>query len=286
MAAVREIRRLIGEGDCYQVNLTRRLSAAVDVDPRRLFSALLSLNPAPFAAYIEGSRGTLAGSSPERFLSVRGRRAESRPIKGTTARHADPSRDNRASWALQASGKNRAENVMIVDLVRNDLGRVCVPGTVQVDGLCRPEAFAGVHHLVSTISGRLEGEADAMDATRALFPPGSMTGAPKIRAMEVIELLEPVRRGPYAGAAGYLSASGDADLSVVIRSFMVSEELADLQVGGAVVAESDPAGEFDESALKAERALQALGRACAGEPAAGASPGRPAPRTRSVGRAG
>jgi anthranilate/para-aminobenzoate synthase component I len=189
-------------------------------------------------------------------------------------------------WDLQASGKNRAENVMIVDLVRNDLGRVCVPGTVQVDGLCRPEAFAGVHHLVSTISGRLEGEAHALDATRALFPPGSMTGAPKIRAMEVIESLEPVRRGPYAGAAGYLSASGDADLSVVIRSFMVSEGEADLQVGGAVVAESDPAGEFDESALKAERALKALDRACAGDSAAGASPGPPAPRNRSVGRAG
>jgi para-aminobenzoate synthetase component 1 len=147
---------------------------------------------------------------------------------------------------------------MIVDLVRNDLGRVCRPGSVRVEGLCEVESFEGLHHLVSTISGELDPGVGPMDTVRALFPPGSMTGAPKIRAMEIIEEIEPVRRGPYAGAAGYISASGDLDLSVIIRSFLISEGRADLQVGGAVVADSEPEAEFEESVLKAERALEAL----------------------------
>jgi para-aminobenzoate synthetase component 1 len=142
--------------------------------------------------------------------------------------------------------------------VRNDLGRVSRPGSIEVAALCAVESFAGVHHLVSTVRGRLDPGRSALDAARALFPPGSMTGAPKIRAMEVIESIEPVRRGPYAGAAGYISSSGEADLSVVIRTFVLSPEAIDLQIGGAVVADSDPAGEFDEATVKGERALAAL----------------------------
>lgn len=258
MAGVQLIRELIREGECYQVNLTRRITSRRPVDPLRLFGELLRSNPAPFAAWIEGSRGVLVGSSPERFLRVRDGRAESRPVKGTIRRPGDPAGDRRAARALARSEKNRAENVMIVDLVRNDLGRVCLPGSIQVDDLCRVESFQGVHHLVSTVSGRVEPGAGPLDVVRALFPAGSMTGAPKIRAMEIIEGLEPVRRGPYAGAAGYLSAAGDLDLSVVIRSFLLSGDRADLQVGGAVVADSDPSEEWEESALKAERALGAL----------------------------
>ncbi len=258
LEAVDRIRRLIELGECYEVNLTRRISGRGSVDPVSLFRALAESNPAPFAAYIEGSQGILAGSSPERFLQVLEGRAESRPIKGTAARSASAELDRAAAEALVVSEKNRAENVMIVDLTRNDLGRICAPGSVVVEGLCRLESFEGLHHLVSAVSGRLEAGASAMDAARALFPPGSMTGAPKIRAMEIIEEIEPVRRGPYAGASGYLSAAGDADLSVVIRSFLLSEDYVDLQVGGAVVAESDPEEEYEETRVKADRALRAL----------------------------
>jgi para-aminobenzoate synthetase component 1 len=258
MAGVERIRGLIGEGECYQVNLTRRITAAAPPDPLRLFRELVRTNPAPFAAWVSGSDGLLVGSSPERFLRLAGGRVESRPIKGTARRSPDPCADREAAARLGASGKNRAENVMIVDLVRNDLGRVCRPGSVRVEGLCEVESFEGLHHLVSTISGELDPGVGPMDTVRALFPPGSMTGAPKIRAMEIIEEIEPVRRGPYAGAAGYISASGDLDLSVIIRSFLISEGRADLQVGGAVVADSEPEAEFEESVLKAERALEAL----------------------------
>ncbi len=261
--AVREIKERIAAGDCYEVNLSRRIGHPVRVDGRRLFRELCGANPAPFAAYVETSAGCLAGSSPERFLSVRAGRAESRPIKGTARRGQGADEDRRAAEALLRSPKDRAENVMIVDLVRNDLGRVCRPGSIRVTELCGLESYVGVHHLVSTVQGDLAPGCDPLDAVRALFPPGSMTGAPKIRAMEVIERIEPVRRGPYAGAAGYIAASGDLDLSVVIRTFLISPQGVDLQVGGAVVADSDPAGEFDESLAKGERALSALSAALA-----------------------
>jgi len=256
--AVASIKRRISAGDCYEVNLSRRLTVREDVDPRDLFAALSRLNPAPFASYIETSGGVLVGSSPERFLSVHGGTAESRPIKGTTARGASALEDRNAAATLRESAKDRAENIMIVDLVRNDLGRVCGAGSIEVPALCAIESFAGIHHLVSTVRGRLAPGRGALDAARALFPPGSMTGAPKIRAMEVIESIEPVRRGPYAGAAGYIASSGVADLSVLIRTFVLSRDGVDLQVGGAVVADSDPEGEFDEAAVKGERALGAL----------------------------
>ncbi len=257
-SAVTSIQERIARGDCYEVNLSRRLTVPMNPDPRRLFSALCRTNPAPFAVYLETSAGALAGSSPERFLRVRDGWAETRPIKGTAARGADAEADRAAAARLLSSGKDRAENVMIVDLARNDLGRVCAPGSVQVRTLCGLKSYAAVHHLVSTVAGRLAEGRGAMDAARALFPPGSMTGAPKIRAMGVIESVEPVRRGPYAGAAGYVAANGEADLSVVIRTLVLSDAGVDLQTGGAVVADSDPSQEYDESVVKAERALAAL----------------------------
>lgn len=271
LEAVEAIRRRIAEGDCYEVNLTRRLTARARPDPRAAFAALCRENPAPFAAYIEGGSSVLVGSSPERFLRVGGGRAESRPIKGTARRSSDPAEDAARAERLRRSEKDRAENVMIVDLVRNDLGRVCRPGSVRAEGVCELESYAGVHHLVSTVAGRLLDGAGALDAARALFPPGSMTGAPKIRAMEVIEALEPIRRGPYAGAAGYVASGGDADLAVVIRTLVLSEAGVDLQAGGAVVADSAPEAEFAESAAKAARALRALEEAL-GRPLASADP--------------
>jgi anthranilate/para-aminobenzoate synthase component I len=263
--AVEEIQRRIVAGKCYEVNLSRRVTLPRSVDPHKLFDALCESSPAPFAAYMDLGDEILVGSSPERFLRIRGREAISSPIKGTAARHADPAADKLAGSALKGSRKDRAENVMIVDLVRNDLGRVCDAGSVRVRRLCELESFAGVHHLVSTISGTLGESHDALDAVQALFPPGSMTGAPKIAAMKVIESLEPVRRGPYAGAAGYLSATGDADLSVVIRSFVISPGRVDLQLGGAVVADSSPAAEYQETVIKGDRALAGLKKAVIGD---------------------
>ncbi|MBI3448065.1 MAG: anthranilate synthase component I family protein [Acidobacteria bacterium] len=258
LGAVRAIQRRIAAGDVYEVNLSRRLSVPAAPDPRALFAALCRMNAAPFASFIETSSGAIVSSSPERFLRVRGGMVESSPIKGTARRHADPAGDAAAARALLGSAKDRAENVMIVDLVRNDLGRVCRTGSVEVASLCALESFEGVHHLVSTVRGALAPRRGAIDAVRALFPPGSMTGAPKIRAMEVIDEIEPVRRGPYAGAAGYLASSGDADLSVLIRSFVLGAGRVDLQTGGAVVADSDPGSEHDEAVTKGERALAAL----------------------------
>jgi para-aminobenzoate synthetase component 1 len=256
--AVEAVKARIEAGDCYEVNLSRRLTYSGNVDGRSLFESLARRNPAPFAAYLESSNGILVGSSPERFLSVRGGHAQSRPIKGTSGRSADPEEDRRSAGRLRSSEKDRAENIMIVDVVRNDLGRVCRPGTIRVTDLCRLESYSGVHHLVSSVGGILQDGCGALDAARALFPAGSMTGAPKIRSMEIIESLEPVRRGPYAGAAGYVSAAGDLDFSVVIRSFLISPGLVDLQVGGAVVADSSSEAEFRESEVKGERARAAL----------------------------
>jgi len=255
---VRAIQERIAAGDVYEVNLSRRLSVAAEPDARALFAALCRKNAAPFASFIETSSGAIVSSSPERFLRVRAGIVESSPIKGTARRPAGGAADAAAARALLGSAKDRAENVMIVDLVRNDLGRVCRAGSVEVASLCALQSFEGVHHLVSTVRGTLAAGSGAIDAVRALFPPGSMTGAPKIRAMELIDAIEPVRRGPYAGAAGYLASSGDADLSVLIRAFVLGAGRVDLQTGGAVVADSDPGQEFEEAVTKGERALAAL----------------------------
>jgi len=255
---VESARALIAAGDLYQVNLTQRLELAPPSDPVALFQALCSTAPAPFAAYVAAPGVRVISSSPERFLRLRRGRAESRPIKGTRPRGEDPARDARLLADLTSSAKDRAENVMIVDLVRNDLGRVCIPGSVTTRDLCAVESYASVHHLVSCVEGELRPDVDRAGLLRALFPGGSMTGAPKLGAMRVIEQLEPVRRGVYAGALGYLSFDGGMDLSIVIRTAVIEQRRCFLSVGGGVVADSDPALEHAESLHKAASVLRAL----------------------------
>jgi para-aminobenzoate synthetase component 1 len=257
--AVREILGEIGAGNAYQANLTHRLDAPFDGDPLQLYARLRSLSPAPFAAYLGLPEATLLSSSPERFLRLdAARRAESRPIKGTRPRAASPEADARLRRALAESAKDRAENLMIVDLVRNDLGRVCETGSVEVPELGAVEAYANVFQMVSTVRGRLRADRDAIDLVRATFPPGSMTGAPKIAAMKIIDRLEPVRRGIYSGAIGYLDVRGGVDLSVAIRTLVLTDGRAFLHVGGGIVADSDPEAEWRESRDKARALLAAL----------------------------
>lgn len=255
---VRQVRHLIEEGEIYQVNISQRLELPAPVTPIDLARALATHSPAPFSAWIDAGEFQIASASPERFVSLNGTWAESRPIKGTRPRRVLPAEDQAQLLDLIASSKDRAENIMIVDLVRNDLGRVCRPGTVTAREICRPESYASVHHLVSIIKGELaEGQGRA-NLLRALFPGGSMTGAPKIRAMQTIARLEPVPRGIYSGALGYLSFCGGLDLSIVIRTAIVAKGRTWLSVGGGIVADSDPEAEYAESMDKAASVLKAL----------------------------
>jgi aminodeoxychorismate synthase component I len=261
---VRSILDEIERGGVYEVNLTQRMSTPWQGDPLALYAALRRESPAPFAAYLELPDVCIVGSSPERFLKAGSDgHVESRPIKGTRPRGADPDRDAALAEELVTSPKDRAENLMIVDLVRNDLGRVCRPGSVRVPELMQVEAYATVFQLVSTVVGRLREGCDGVDLVRACFPPGSMTGAPKIAAMRIAGALEPVRRGIYSGALGHLDVRGGLDLSVVIRTWLVKKGRAYLHVGGAVVADSDPDAEYDESLDKARALQSALERASA-----------------------
>jgi para-aminobenzoate synthetase component 1 len=258
-ARVVAVQELLDAGECYQVNLTRRLRCPEPADPRALFAALVAANPSPHAALVD-LRETLGlaivSASPERFLARRGRLVETRPIKGTAECSTD----------LAGSEKDRAENVMIVDLARNDLGRVCDYGSVEVSELCALERHPGLHHLVSTVRGRLRVGAGLAEVAAATLPPASVTGAPKPRVLQAIEDLEPVRRGVYCGAVGWIDAAGrEADLAVAIRTFSVHSGGTDLGVGSGIVADSDPRREWDETCLKARRLLAvAAGRAGAG----------------------
>jgi para-aminobenzoate synthetase component 1 len=247
---VRDIVELIEAGDCYQVNLTRRLTVDVAVDGVQLFGAIEREHPAPHASFLRvagpGAPITVVSASPERFLRWEGREIETRPIKGTAR---DPVR-------LRASAKDRAENVMIVDLARNDLGRVCVPGSIDVPSLCAVEAHPGLHHLVSTVRGRLCDDVGTGALLRATFPPASVTGAPKPRVLQAIEDLEPVDRGVYCGALGWIDAEHErGDLAVAIRTFTVSGGRTHFGVGAGIVADSEPSAEWDETELKANRLL-------------------------------
>ncbi len=244
---VRNCLEHIVAGDCYQVNLTRRLETDAAPDPVALHRALVRGNPAPHAALVRIGDVAVVSASPERFLRRDGDLVQTRPIKGTGA---DPD-------ALSASAKDRAENVMIVDLARNDLGRVCRYGSVRVPGLWVVEAHPGLHHLVSTVEGRLRPGVDIAELVRAIFPPASITGAPKPRVMEIIETLEPVRRGVYCGAVGFIDADRDVmDLNVAIRTFTVAGGRTSFGVGGGIVADSDPTAEWEETELKARRLLR------------------------------
>ena len=257
--AVARVRRYILAGDVFQVNLSHRLTAPLAGDALAFYARLRHANPAPFAAYLEPGDWAIASASPERFLRVDGDGAvETRPIKGTRPRGRDPVADEALGAELLASTKDRAENVMIVDLLRNDLSRVCRPGTVDVPELCVLERYATVQHLVSTVTGLLAPGRDALDMLAAAFPGGSISGAPKVRAMEIIAELEPVARGVYCGAIGYWSVTGAMDTSVAIRTCVVRDGRAHFGVGGGIVADSDPDREYGESLDKARGIVTAL----------------------------
>jgi len=257
--AVARVIEYIRAGDIFQANLSQRLEAPLAGTPLALYERLRQRNPAPFSAYLDFGDLVVASSSPERFLRVQpDGRVETRPIKGTRPRGVGPEHDAALALALTESEKDRAENVMIVDLLRNDLSRVCRPGTVRVPELFALEHYATVHHLVSTVVGDLASGHDAVDVLRAAFPGGSITGAPKVRAMQIIAELEPTARGVYCGAIGYLSTSGALDSSIVIRTYLVRGRDVYFQVGGGIVADSDPEQEYRETLDKARGLIAAL----------------------------
>jgi para-aminobenzoate synthetase component I len=266
-AGVEAVRDEIARGNIYQANLTRRLETAFRGDPWPLYRRLRTGDPALFAAYVDlgpspatGAPRAIVSASPEPFLSMTADgRIAADPIKGTRPRGRDAADDRRLARELLTSEKDRAENVMIVDVLRNDLGRVCLPGSVRVPRLCRLERTAAVQHLVSTVTGSLAPGLDAFDVLTASFPGGSITGAPKIRAMEVIEALEPVRRGPYTGAAGWIGPDGAMQLSILIRTFVADGARLSLHVGGGITWRSDPEAEWQETVDKAAGPLGALG---------------------------
>jgi len=250
----------IAAGDIYQVNLSQRFWVAPAPSPAALYRRLRAVAPAPFLAYAAlPDGGGIASSSPERFFSIRGSRIESWPIKGTRPRGRSPEEDAALTAALHASDKDRAENLMIVDLERNDLGRVCSIGSVRVPALWEVATHSNVHHLVSRVVGELREDVGPVEILAALFPGGSITGAPKIRAVEIIDALEPVRRGFYTGALGYWDACGDADWNIAIRTITVGRGAASFHAGGGIVADSTPDGEYEETLIKASGMMQALG---------------------------
>ena len=259
--AVEAVRDAIERGEIYQANLTRRLETPFSGDPWPLFRRLRTGDPALFAAYLDLAGGrALLSASPEPFLSADpSGRVTTDPIKGTRPRGRTREEDRALACELLASAKDRAENVMIVDVLRNDLGRVCEPGSVTVPRLLRLERTAAVQHLVTTVAGRLAPGRDPFDLLRSAFPGGSITGAPKIRAMQLIEGLEPVRRGPYTGALGWIGPDGAMATSILIRTFVADGSRLTLHVGGGITWGSDPAAEWDETVAKARGPLGAIG---------------------------
>jgi para-aminobenzoate synthetase component 1 len=258
--AVTRVRDYIIAGDIFQANLSQRFQAPATQPLYELYRKLRLRNPAPFAAYLDFDEVGVLSASPERFLllSENGRHVETRPIKGTRPRGLGPMHDAALGRALSESDKDRAENVMIVDLLRNDLSRVCRPGTVRVPELFALEQHPTVHHLVSTVVGELEPGADAITLLRAAFPGGSITGAPKVRAMEIIAELEPTRRAVYCGSVGYLSTTGAMDSSIVIRTYVARHGEIYFQAGGGIVADSDPELEYRETLDKARALIEVL----------------------------
>jgi para-aminobenzoate synthetase component 1 len=258
LAAIERGIEYIRAGDIFQVNLAQRLLARSTSSSVDLYLRLRRQNPATFAGYVDLGDRQLASASPERFLQLRGGLAETRPIKGTRGRLRRPEADLFAGDDLLASDKDRSENVMIVDLLRNDLSRVCEPDTVQVTQFCELEVYAYVQHLVSAVQGRLRAGLGAIDLVRAAFPGGSITGAPKVRAMEIIAELEPTARGPYCGSLGYVGCDGSMDTSILIRTIAASHGWWQAAVGGGIVAQSDPRLEYAETWHKAAGLLRAL----------------------------
>jgi para-aminobenzoate synthetase component 1 len=258
--AVQRVIDYILAGDIFQANMTQRFRARMPqgLEPFALYRRLMAINPAPFAAFLNFGETAIASASPERFLSLRNGWVETRPIKGTRPRGKTPEEDERLAAELLASEKDNAENVMIVDLLRNDLSRVCRDGSVNVPELCVLETYATVFHLVSTVVGQMRPGLGAVDLLRASFPGGSITGAPKIRAMEIIAELEPTQRGPYCGSVGWFGFDGGMDTSITIRTYAIKDGWVTFQAGGGIVADSDPAAEYEESLAKARALTAAL----------------------------
>jgi para-aminobenzoate synthetase component 1 len=258
LQAVERALEYIAAGDIYQVNLSQQFATPYPADTLPLYYRLREASPAPFAACLRYGEISVLSSSPERFLRINGRRVQTRPIKGTRPRGRTPDEDQRLARELWESPKDQAELVMIVDLERNDLGRVCEYGSVHVTELAALEAHPTVFHLVATVEGRLRADASAVDCLRACFPGGSITGTPKIRAMQIIEELEPTRRGIYTGAIGYMGWNGQVDLNIAIRTMVVSHGRLTFHVGGGIVADSVPEAEYQETLDKAQGMLRAL----------------------------
>jgi para-aminobenzoate synthetase component I len=269
-AAVERALRYIEAGDIYQVNLSQRFATRVREEGFDLYRRLRAVSPAPFAAYLSIGGIEVLCSSPERLLLAADGCLETRPIKGTRPRGVAPSDDERLAAELRASVKDAAEHVMIVDLERNDLGRIAEIGSVRVSELAALESFAQVHHLTSTVTARRRADVGLQAMLRAVFPGGSVTGAPKVRALEIIDQLEPTVRGVYTGAIGYFSGHGRVDLNVAIRTLTLVDEVAYAHVGGAIVADSDPADEYRETLDKARGMARALGALLPDEELAGA----------------
>jgi para-aminobenzoate synthetase component 1 len=257
--AVQRVRDYIQRGDIYQANLTQRFSCPTEEEAFSLYQRLRKLNPAPFACFMDFGEGQLLSSSPERFVKIRERHIETRPIKGTRPRGKTPAEDEANKKELLDSEKDQSELLMIVDLERNDLGRVSKTGTVKVPELFYLEEYATVHHLVSTITGEMKEGLEEMDVIRAAFPGGSITGAPKIRAMEVIDELEPTQRNIYTGSIGYLSFNGNVDLNIAIRTMVMKNQRVYFQAGGGIVWDSDPEMEYEETLHKVSALFRALG---------------------------
>ncbi|WP_105634157.1 aminodeoxychorismate synthase component 1 [Cronobacter dublinensis] len=256
----RQVQAYLRSGDCYQVNLAQRFSAAYEGDEWQAFLTLNAANRAPFSAFLRLPDQAILSLSPERFIRLHDGHIETRPIKGTLPRLCDPQEDAKQAARLSQSPKDRAENLMIVDLLRNDIGRVATPGSVKVPELFVVEPFPAVHHLVSTITATLPSPLHATDLLRASFPGGSITGAPKVRAMEIIEELEPQRRNAWCGSIGYLSFCGAMDTSITIRTLTAESGMLYCSAGGGIVADSEEAAEYQETFDKVNRILHALER--------------------------
>jgi anthranilate synthase component 1 len=249
-------------GDAFQIVPSQRWSAPVPVEAFSIYRGLRAVNPSPYMYFLDFGDFQVAGASPEPLLTVHGRHVSTKPIAGTRPRGANPEEDRQIAADLLADEKERAEHVMLVDLGRNDLGRVCEYGSVEVDELMEIEAYSHVMHIVSSVSGTLRPEVGPMDALRSVLPAGTLSGAPKVRAMQIIDEIEPVKRGGYGGAVGYLSYTGDLDTAIHIRTVVVKDGIAHVQAGGGTVADAKPAYEYEESVAKSQAVLKAVALAC------------------------
>jgi anthranilate synthase component 1 len=266
LAAVRKAKQYIRAGDIFQVVLSQRFSAKTKAEPFEVYRELRALNPSPYLFYLQLNDLVVFGSSPEMLVKVQGRDVFYRPIAGTRWRGKDEAEDHRLEQEMLASEKERAEHIMLVDLGRNDLGRVCDYGTVKPEKLLTVERYSHVMHLVSSLRGRLREDVDCFDALMACFPAGTVSGAPKVRAMEIVEELERTRRGIYAGGILYLDFAGNLDSCIALRTMVMKNGIAYVQAGGGIVADSTPQGEYEESVNKSKALLTALERAHRGNP--------------------